>query len=77
MACQQCADLPLVAASVMTEFFRPECGARFRLGGVAAPGVLMPETAMNEHNRGVFRQNDVGFAGEIVAVDAEAESGPM
>lgn len=61
-----------VALFVCGEFGLPEVAACGGQGGVAAALVLVPETAVDEDGDFVFRQYDVGRAGEVFSMQTEA-----
>jgi len=73
----QFAPVFLVIGGVAGKFLLPElfvCGGR---GGVFAALVPVPEASMNEDDGFVFRQDDVGFSGEIFHMQSEPVSGPV
>ena len=66
-------SVPSVAFDVGSELALPELLPGLRGCGVAAALMAMPEAAMHEHNRAVFRQHDVRPAGQILPVQAESK----
>lgn len=50
----------------------PEVNARFRRIRELAPPMPVPEAAVDEDHGFVLRQYDVGLAGQVAAVQAEA-----
>ena len=39
--------------------------------------VAMPETAVHKHDRVVFREHKIGFAGQFISMQAISEAQPM
>ena len=74
-----------VAGLVVLDLLPPPCAAGFRQAVVRAMLVPVPETTVDEDDGAVFRQDEVGLAGEqavLRAVDGEAvgeavEHGPQ
>jgi hypothetical protein len=67
--------VPQVAGLVALDLFPPRVPAGFWQAEVRAVVVAVPEAAVDEDDRAVFRQDEVGFAGEgavFRAVDGEA-----
>lgn len=68
--------LPPVPLDVLFELVAPErLPALWPAKQVAV--VAMPETAMHEHHGIPACENEVGLAGQVFAVQAEAESAPV
>ena len=63
-----------VSGDVTRELVHPERDAGFGCIGVPASGVSMPEASVNEHSKSMFRENQVGAAGEVLPVQTEAEA---
>jgi hypothetical protein len=51
--------LALISFLILLKLFDPEISSGFRCCGVAAPRMTMPETAMDEDNGSVPRQDDI------------------
>ena len=64
----------LVSDNVARELVRPESDAGFGRVGVPAPVVSMPEASVNEYGQPMFREDQVGAAGKVLSIQAEAES---
>lgn len=62
-----------VAAHVVRDFGKPECGSGFRCCGQVAV-VSVPEAAIDENHRFVFWQNNVRAAGQRFHVQTESEA---
>jgi len=73
----QFSDIAFVAGDIAFEFFTPISLAGFRHSCFATPFMTMPETAVNEDAGFVFREDDVGIARQIAAVDAKAVAHPV
>ena len=63
----------VVALAVALYFGLPEVGVGFGQDVVAAAFVAVPEAAVDEDDRAVLAQHDVGRAGQAADVDAETE----
>ena len=61
-----------VSGFVCADLVLPEFDIRFRHDEFAAAVVSVPETAVDENYGAVFPQNDVGFAGDVLHVEAVA-----
>ena len=67
-----------VSEPIRIELGLPEIHPRFRHGRVTAAGVTVPETAVNENNRLVLRQDNIGLADETQSGGfAESEAHTM
>jgi hypothetical protein len=71
---QQCRPNGLVSFHVRCELGSPEIRASSRSGREAAPGVPVPEATMHEDGRPVFREYQIGPAGETLRMQAVPES---
>ena len=67
----------LVVGDVAPEFFIPEGLVAFRSRGVFTPFMPVPETAVDENHRFIFRHHNVWPAGQGADVFAEAVSGTV
>lgn len=63
-----------VAGDVVGELLLPEFDVAGRGGGLGAPCVPVPEAPVHEDGHLVAGQDDVRLAGQILAVQAEAEA---
>ena len=63
-----------VPCNIPGKFFPPEFRSGFRRGGFGTSLVPVPEASVNENNRAVSGQDNVGFAGQIFPVQPEPES---
>ena len=70
----QLAPCVLVALLVPCYLGGPEVGVGFGDGVVLTVFVSVPEAAVDEDDGAVFGEDDVGFAGEALVVDAVAEA---
>jgi len=61
-----------VADHVLTKLFLPKLNPRLRRVSELASPVPVPEAAVDEDHGFVLRQHDVGLAGQVAAVKAEA-----
>lgn len=67
---------PCVTVDVPVDFVGPESSIRF--GTSSFPTLVsVPETAMHENCGSIFREDDVGFAGEIASMKSKPEPGPV
>ena len=66
-----------VAHLVGGELVAPEIRVRTRHGRFPTILVRMPEAAMHEDDGLVLRKDDVGGAGEVTAMETEAEANPV
>jgi hypothetical protein len=60
-----------VALHVRLELVTPESDVRFRCIRETAASMAMPETAMHEDDRAIFRKNDIGPARQILRMQAK------
>ncbi len=73
----QCSGVLFVVGDVAVELGLPPFGAGFRGGGSLASFMAVPEAAVDEDDRVVFGKDDIGFAGEVFPVQAEAVAGAV
>lgn len=66
-----------IARHVSVQFGQPVAGARSRAARAAAPSVLVPEAAVDEHDAAPAREHQVGTAGEGGNVQAVSEPGTV
>ncbi len=64
----------LVASNVSLEFLPPVLLPRLRHGCPFAPGMTMPEAAMNEYHGVVFWHDNVWLSREVSSMQRKAES---
>lgn len=64
----------LVASNVCVEFRLPEFRPSRRRRCVATALMAMPETAVDEHDRVVLRENEIGPANNILGMKAISEA---
>ena len=73
----QCGAVALIAEGITAALFGPEffvgCGNRF----AQLAAVHVPEAAVDKDDRAEPGEHEVGFAGEMFAVEPIAESGGM
>ena len=66
-----------VIGDVSIKFFLPPFGSCFWGGAAVASCMPVPEAAVDKDDGVIFRQNDVGFTGQVFAVPAEAVAGAV
>lgn len=66
--------IALVPRNVLLELFRPEFLPRLGCGCPLAAFVPMPKATVHEHHGAVSWQDQVGFARQVLGVEAEPES---
>ena len=67
----------LVVGDVAIKFGLPPFGAGFRRSGSFASFMPVPEAAVDEDDGLVFAQDDIGLAGKVLAMEAEAVAGAV
>ena len=66
-----------VTSNIPFELVGPVGGARFGNVGEWAAVMPVPEAAMHEHGEAVLREYEVGAAGKVLPVEAEAQAHAM
>lgn len=64
--------MPFITLRIAIKLCQPPFAAICWSSAVLAPLMPMPKAAMNENHGFVFRQDDVGTAGEFAVVQTEA-----
>jgi len=73
----QFADMFFVVGDVALEFLPPEFFVGFRHAGDFAAFMAMPEAAVDEDDGLVLSEDNIGFSGQILPVQAEPVAGAM
>jgi hypothetical protein len=63
-----------VAIAVTHKFLGPESFIASRYGCTPTPGMLVPETAVDENDRTVFRKHEICFPRKLRGMNAESVS---
>ncbi|GGO91537.1 hypothetical protein GCM10011329_06420 [Stakelama pacifica] len=66
-----------ISLNIAVEFLAPKFDARLRHGCLAATGMAVPETAVNEDRRLMLRQYDIRSARQSTTLESETKSKPM